>query len=435
MASTAPSSPSSSYSLSHLPSPTSTSRTSPPPIRQSEYARCPTAKDRLTTLPPELLLAVICSLPSSKSLLPLSQTNIYLQTFLLDTHASTICNRFITTRYSRAASILSATHRDGWYLPNHEAVIGIERRITREQIRKTGCSCVGCEALLRSASSSDLSLASNSSTRSCLKLLCLPASPRRPSHPETMCKAKNFHDCPWKLSLPGPMFLVFLERYDWEIQTRHIMLELECQDANEATREEKKRNFNFLVGNYSVRRFLEDVKRGFECEAASEQYAGGHEGLKSGVRRRLSRIMKRGWAKSQKVFLLKTTEKSVDHVTQYGNSAPPLFGEVQPQSGIFAVSSKHDRPLVTGLLWYYGLQNPTPQSETRMIPNGVANSDAQQAQLSPTGVRFQEKAEVSQGSGSDCMAGIKSGLGHVRSRIKQVFRRCKQVDAFHSLDD
>ncbi|CZS94999.1 uncharacterized protein RAG0_04798 [Rhynchosporium agropyri] len=180
---------------------------------------------------------------------------------------------------------------------------------------------------------------------------------------------------------------------------------------------------------------LQDVKRGFECEAASEQYAGGHEGLKSGVRLRLSRIMKKGWAKSQKVFLLKTTEKSMDHVTQYGNSAPPLFGEVQPQSGIFAVSSKHDRPLVTGLLWYYGLQNPTPQSETRMIPNGAANSDAQQAQLSPTGGRFQEKAEVSQGSGSDCMAGIKSGLGHVRSRIKQVFRRCKRVDAFHSLDD
>ena len=363
MDSTAPNSPASSTSSS--PSPTSTSRTTPPPSPRPTSPPLAKTKDHLTTLPPELLLAIISHLPSSNSLLPLSQTNIYLQTFLLNTHAATICNTFITTYHSYAASILSAKYRDGWFLPTHEAVLGIERRITRELVRKSGCGCVDCRTYLHSsrstaASSSDLSLASDSSTQGCLKLPCFPTPPTRPAQPQVTCKAQHLIDSPWKLSLSGPMFPVFLERYEWEIETRYAMLEAECKDADAAKREEEERRFEFIVGNYSVRRFLEDVEREFE-PAVREPTPVNSGRPKKGLGRRLGGSMRRGWAKSKR--MLQAKEKEEQSANQSRNSPPPLFGEIGRLDRDTATVQKHDRSWMTGLLWYYGLQNPPPSPQ------------------------------------------------------------------------
>ncbi|KAK0120303.1 hypothetical protein ONS95_011709 [Cadophora gregata] len=461
MASTAPNSPVSSDSIS--PSPTSTSRTTPPPSPRPTSASPTKAKDHLTTLPPELLLAVIYHLPSSSSLLPLSQTNTYLQTFLLTTHAATICNTFITTRHSHAASIFSATYRDGWFLPNHEAVLGTERRITRELVRKTGCGCVNCRAFLQSsrstaASSSDLSLTSESSAQCCLKIPCFSSSPTRPAQSQASCKAVHLIDSPWKLSMPGPMFLVFLERYEWELETRYAMLEAECKDADAAKREEEERRFEFIVGNYSVRRFLEDVEREFE-PAGREQETNSSEQPENsnrGLGRRLGGCIKKSWVKGRRMFVVK--KKKQQNATQSRNSTPPLFGEIgRPESDTGTVQ-KHDRSWMMGLLWYYGLQTPSPHlqdsTQPQSIPSPSASTsqnhttekqtaspktvaEASPPQSSSTAAGSSEKLAAAQASGNktsrNCMAGVKTGMNHVSGKLKQVLRRCKYVGGFQSL--
>ncbi|KAH7410572.1 hypothetical protein BKA64DRAFT_638236 [Cadophora sp. MPI-SDFR-AT-0126] len=460
MSSTAPNSPTSSDSTS--PSPTSTSRTSPPPSSRPTSPSPDKAKDYLTTLPPELLLTIISHLPNSSSLLPLSQTNIYLQTFLLTTHAATICNTFITMHHSHAASILSATYRDGWFLPAHEAVLGTERNITRELVRKAGCGCVDCRAFLHSSrptasSSSDLSLASDSSTQGCLKLPCFPASPNRPSQPRVPCKAQHLIDTPWKLSMPGPMFLVFLERYEWEIQTRYAMLEAECKDADATKRGEEERRFEFIVGNYSVRRFLEDVEREFE-PASSEQSATSCAQTKNGLRKRLCGSMRRGWTKSKSMLHITKREQST---SQTRNSTPPLFGEIERPDSDTATVQRHDRSWMTGLLWYYGLQSPPPppdnspqaqpssstsasistnQTPEKSAPEAEAAANSAPPQ-SPT--MASEPSEPSEKTAAqatrnkksrNCMVGVKTGIEHIGGRMKQVFRRCVRVGGFQTLD-
>ncbi|KAL2059769.1 hypothetical protein VTL71DRAFT_10153 [Oculimacula yallundae] len=439
MASTAPSSPSSSYSSS--PSPTSTHCTCPPPKSPPTSPLITTTKDHLTTLPPELLLAIISYLPNSTSLLPLSQTNIFLQTFLLNTHAATICNTFITTRHMKAASILSASYQEGWFLPSHEAILSTERKIAREQVRKAGCGCVDCQSLLHSsrstaASSSEISLASDSSTR-CLKLPCFPKSPLRSSHQRTTCKAQHWIDSPWKLSLPGPMFLVFLEKYEWEIETRYAMLEAECKDADDAKREDEQRRFSFIVGNYSVRRFLEDVVKRFECDATLHQSPIQHAYNTWGLGRRLGGSMKSGWARSRRIFQLNRTKKANDPVSQSRSSTPPLFGEVPRPESDPTMVPKHDISWMKGLLWYYGLQHPLPQPDTKSTSNAEKTSEADDPQSTLANERHQEKVGAEQRTRTkdrDCMAIVRLGLGQVRSNMKLVFRRCKHVGAFQSLD-
>ncbi|KAH7346190.1 hypothetical protein BKA65DRAFT_536916 [Rhexocercosporidium sp. MPI-PUGE-AT-0058] len=458
MASTTPNSSSSSYSIS--PSPTSTSRTSPPPTFKAISPSFNPEKDHLTTLPPELLLAIISHLPSSSSLLPLSQTNIYLQTFLLNTHAATICNAFITARYSYAASILSATYRDGWFLPTHEAVLGTEKRITREQVRKAGCGCADCRAFLESsrsttASSSDISLASDSSTQGCLNLPCFPTPPTRASQTSRTCKAQHLFDTPWKLSMPGPMFLVFLERYEWEIETRHAMLEAECKDAGDARREEEERRFSFIVGNYSVRRFLEDVERGFESESTSQRQNYSDDRQRRGLGRRLGGSMKKGWARSKRMLQLKKNSEKAQ--TQTRNITPPLFGEIEKPETDAMTAQKRDRSWMTGLLWYYGLQTPqtqavsSPQHQPNSSPPPTHNdstraikshanleqNEPQSSQPGTTESGYQEKSESQQirtKQPRTCMAVVQISIGLMGGKMKQVFRRCKHAGSFQTLD-
>ncbi|PVH74099.1 hypothetical protein DL98DRAFT_575869 [Cadophora sp. DSE1049] len=461
MSSTAPNSPTSSDTTS--PSPTSTSRTTPPPSSRPTSPSPTTAKDHLTTLPPELLLAIISHLPNSSSLLPLSQTNIYLQTFLLTTHAVTICNTFITTRHSHAASILSATYRDGWFLPAHEAVLGTERRVTRELVRKAGCGCVDCRAFLHSsrstaASSSDLSLVSDSSAQGCLKLPCFPTSPSRPSQPRATCKAQHLIDAPWKLSMPGPMFLVFLERYEWEVETRYAMLESECKDAAAPKRGEEERRFEFIVGNYSVRRFLEDVEREFEPATEAQSPASGGQS-KKGLSKRLGGSMRKGWTKSKGVFKGKEKKKQ-QNATPSRESTPPLFGEIGRPDSDTATVQKHDRSWMTGLLWYYGLQTPptlptlpenspqpqpasstsaSNQSPEKPTPNpnpeAVAGPEPTQSASAESEPSEKVKAEMARKKKHrNCMAGVKTGMDHMGGKLKQAFRRCKYVGGFQTLD-
>ncbi|KAG4419155.1 hypothetical protein IFR04_007751 [Cadophora malorum] len=243
------------------------------------------------------------------------------------------------------------------------------------------------------------------------------------------------------------MFLVFLERYEWEIETRYAMLEAECKVADAAKREEEERRFEFIVGNYSVRRFLEDVEREFE-PAMREQTPVNSGQPNKGLGRRLGRSMRRGWAKSKR--MLQAKKKEEQSANQSQNSTPPLFGEIGRLDSDTATVQKHDRSWMTGLLWYYGLQNPPPppqpqsastEPRTQKLNKSASNSETvsqpETTQSPSTEPQLSEKAEsenVDKKKARDCMAGVKRGIDHVGGKLKQVFTRCKYVGGFQTLD-
>ena len=247
--------------------------------------------------------------------------------------------------------------------------------------------------------------------------------------------------------MPGPMFLVFLEKYEWEIETRYAMLEAECKDADAAKREEEERRFEFIVGNYSVRRFLEDVEREFE-PVVREQTLVNSDQPKKGLGRRLGGSMRRGWAKSKR--MLQAKKKEGQSGNQSRNSTPPLFGEIGRPDSDTATVQKHDRSWMRGLLWYYGLQSPTPppqpqsassepriQKPNKSASNSEITNRPKPTQIPSTEPKLSEKAEsenVDKKKARNCMAGVKTGIDHVGEKLKQVFKRCKYVGGFQTLD-
>lgn len=213
------------------------------------------------------------------------------------THATTICNNAILTNYGKAAEILRSTYDEsGWLVPTHPAIKNEERRILRDKILFSGCKCPPCHHTIQTLSSSNLSLSELDTIQGIRGLNCL--SGFRP----TSCKAKKDLDNALKLSSPGPQYLVFLEKYSWEIVTRHSMSSFSPSTSNQESqtstaapsptgtsssnttaapltntaegeeenaeterekeeREKQEAMFEFMVGNYCVRRFLDAAEK------------------------------------------------------------------------------------------------------------------------------------------------------------------------------
>ena len=244
----------------------------------------PSPTNHLHITPPELLLQIISHLPPT-TLYPLSQTSHYLSTFLHQ-HAAIICNTYILSSpsYSRAAAILSSQHNDGWLLPTHRAVLDEEARITKDKILFSGCRCTSCFSVIQSQSQPSLDLEKEDLDAEIAEMIR-----------GEECKARKAIDTATRLSQPGPQYLVFLEKYAWEVITRHTMSSLSppstatstangeeisppsTADANdqenregeseEETEEEKQEKekqealFAFMIGNYCVRRFLDSAEK------------------------------------------------------------------------------------------------------------------------------------------------------------------------------
>ena len=305
----------------------------------------------LTTIPPELLLCIISHLPSSKSFLAISQTSTYLRSFFIH-HAPTICNTHITTNHSRSSAILLSSHHhsSGWLVPQHSCVRTEERRIYRDKILSSNCSCRSCRLFLltsrRRSSASSLTLSEMSiEAGSCFP--CIPTLRPTPMEP-ALCRAEEALKGTVKLTEPGPQYLVFLEKYGRDIEIRDDMVAswrkgqsvVSHVGAVDITQEEKEKSrFNFTVGNYSVRRFLEDVESGMARRDVTPPNSTARDD-------RPKQSWKDKLKSKTKVFRKHQKEQDVVVTTRQ----PLMFGEIEK---IGAVSEPRRDEWLKGLIWYY----------------------------------------------------------------------------------
>ncbi|OWP01599.1 hypothetical protein B2J93_2115 [Marssonina coronariae] len=394
--------------------------------------------DRLTSLPPELLLQILVHLPTSSSLLPLSQTSTYLQSFILCTHARSIVNSLITAHHSASAAILGAhVDESGWLVPTRRCVLEAEKKIVRERVRRSGCECVRCREILlesSSASGSDASPGLEGGLLNCLPPSASALLPNR-RHAHTAIPA------PFLLTHPGPLFLVFLERYEWELATRHAMLQAQPATAQHGSgspqqREDEERRFDFVVGHWLVRRFLDDVERDFGSGSSGTASGSGSsdweksgfgydaykwEGSRDRAQKYISRVLGSVGYASAKM----EDEGEVPEKLLFGEITPSLCSPPSSSRSL-SPSPSGSTSWARGLLWYYG--TPTP-------PPSLAG-DSEQTQKPPRKRRFPFSLQypfASEGEAQaqadaqvwSCIAGFSQGVRKAGRKVKMVLgARC-----------
>jgi hypothetical protein len=130
-------------------------------------------KHYLINLAPEILLDIVAYLPPS-DFLALVQTFRYLLLFFKE-HAARICNNAILSNYAKAAHIMKSVKVDGWLMAGLDCCSGF--KTYQENIYK------------------------NAETRAGFIT------------PNPLSTAANI-----KLTIPGPQYLTFLERFAEEIE-------------------------------------------------------------------------------------------------------------------------------------------------------------------------------------------------------------------------
>ncbi|EKD16671.1 uncharacterized protein L3040_001410 [Drepanopeziza brunnea f. sp. 'multigermtubi'] len=478
--------------MSSISSATSVDRTSPAPstaatstsasptlfISAKDFAYPPTRatsptthpKDRLTTLPPELFLQVISHLPSSSSLLPLSQISTYFQQFILLTHASAICNTLITTHHFHASQILGAKlDASGWLLPTHPCVLDAEKRILRDQVLQAGCTCISCRDFIRASRSS----ASNRKSVDDVKrsFTCLPSTPSRgraptpasklKREPARECTSEHLFSSPWKLTMPGPLFLVFLQRHEWEIEIRHAMLPRASAPSRlkggaEGEDGEEQRRFNFFIGHYSIRRFLADVEREFASTSTSLPSSTHNDNEPSASKPSFRTRISHAWQKSRLGLGTSTVgrceadtararskkeKRKAQTAKTDGSTTRPMFGEITPSpaSPSFAsasASASAPGEWIRGLLWFYGVQTPlsSPPPASDTFPStvstsrlgGEAEAEEQKTVKNHKGKEKEERLpgqlkleSATKARARSCMAGLRHGAQGAGRKLQQ----------------
>lgn len=441
------------------------------------------SKTTLTTLPPELLLSILSHLPTN-NFHTLSFVSHSLQSFL-HIHAATICNTLITSHstYSLAATILQAQYSTttdvdhdpddekihekastGWLLPTHRCVIAAETRIVRDRILSSGCHCTSCVTILRSpSSSSSLSLELSFGLGG---LFCLPISAIARRRDEG-CTAGEGNLT--RLSTPGPAFLVFLEKYAWDVVARWEMSgsstststapgspisptsqqglivvttsstgegnadgDSPNQGQDQEKRREKEERFSFMVGNYCVRRFLEDIShntrqiQGFHSDAITPPSSDYQSWI------RIKKQCRELRARFGNLSCLNRRRK--EKAPEGQRPQRMMFGEI-PSDDTLPVQLETEKeeekrkPRVEGwmrgLVWWYA---PVPPMST---PVGADSKP--------------EEKEVDSGKKRGCMSSLKVGKARAKGKIIQAWsrlgRRSQALNRgegegeFQSLDD
>jgi hypothetical protein len=410
----------------------------------------------LTSIPPELLLQILSHLPSSIHFLPLSQTNSYLRSFF-STHASTICNTHITTYHAVPAAILLPIHHSsGWLVPTHPCVLAEERRIMRDAILLSGCGCYDCRLFLlssRTASGSGSSLTLSEMSLSQGGLFnCIPRTPISPSQ----CKAYAELSTAVKLTSPGPQFLVFLEKYGRDIEIRDSMRSKQQRykststslEPGHITQEEKERSrFDFMVGNFSVRRFLEDTERellSFETYLTEAARSGEIQKCeqhpsKSGWRNIRQKIFN-GW----QCFGRKSTYREIEgegvlEPKPVIPKRPLMFGEIEKAGLDFEDGMRSRRESwVKGLLWYhtpdeYDATNPVPRN-TPTQPQKASLPSLQWNTHHPLTHPQQQYNKLNQRL-QETKSKVRETSKKMRSSLGQVLQKMRCGVGFQSLGD
>jgi hypothetical protein len=373
----------------------------------------------------------------------------------------------------------SSYEESGWLVPTHPAIKNEERRILRDKILFSGCKCPPCHLTIQTSSSSNLSLSDLDTIQGIMGLNCLPGF--RPTH----CKAKKDIDSCLKLSSPGPQYLVFLEKYSWEIVTRHSMsslspstshqesqtltaapsptgtsssnttaasppdtpTEISEEENNERQRDREEREkrqamFEFMVGNYCVRRFLDSAEKALSS-LSSTTTTPPNPTTPSSTQTQLSKLSaklrKRLQKSKQRVQVIEVAVESdveveveeviPDRDAELGENqndqereerevrAEPrrmMFGEIPP-------SNSNEKPLMPsprklgegwedGLFWYYRLHQP------------FLDEDEDEGDGDRDGEELDEKANRRH---RGCFAVVRKGFGILSRRMETLFSgRC-----------
>jgi hypothetical protein len=385
----------------------------------------------------------------------------------------------------------SSYEESGWLVPTHPAIKNEERRILRDKILFSGCKCPPCHLTIQTSSSSNLSLSDLDTIQGIMGLNCL--SGFRP----TSCKAKKDIDTCLKLSSPGPQYLVFLEKYSWEIVTRHSMSSLtpstsnqesqtstaapsptgtsssnttaasppdipteiseEENDEREREREEREKKeamFEFMVGNYCVRRFLDSAEKALSSFSASTTTPPQPPNpsstqtqlskLRTKLRKRLRKSKQRVQVievdvEAEEVILDQEREADEERevVVEVRNTPQPrrmMFGEIPPSSLPLPSSTSSDKkPLMAstrkvgegwedGLFWYYRLHQPF-LSVNPDCDFGSGEKDARNGEEEEVGGEVDDEKANRRNRG--CFAVVRKGFGILSRRMEALFNsRC-----------
>jgi hypothetical protein len=398
----------------------------------------------------------------------------------------------------------SSYEESGWLVPTHPAIKNEERRILRDKILFSGCKCPPCHLTIQTSSSSNLSLSDLDTIQGIMGLNCL--SGFRPTH----CKAKKDIDSCLKLSSPGPQYLVFLEKYSWEIVTRHSMSSLspstskqesqtstatpsptgtsssnttaasppdipteiseEENDEREREREEREKKeamFEFMVGNYCVRRFLDSAEKAlssFSSTTTTPPQPPNPSSTQTQLSKLRAKLRKRLRKSKQRVQVIEVgveseVEVEVEEVildqerdgedrevaVEVRNTPQPrrmMFGEIPPSSlplpsstssdekPLMAATRKHGEGWEDGLFWYYRLHQPLLSSNPDFNPDfdfdsgekNARNGDEEEQEEEVGGEVDDEKAARRH---RGCFAVVRKGFGILSRRMEALFSsRC-----------
>lgn len=252
------------------------------------------------------------------------------------------------------------------------------------------------------------------------------------------CKARVALDKTIKLTGPGPQLLVFLERYGWEVEARwDIFIRHQHQSTMEEDdgikddevrvkddHDEKRKTFEFMIGNYCVRRFLEDSEKELADFNTSTQKTISSKGA---IRQRLKARFNRH--RQEK----KQGKKSAEAVSS--QPAARMFGEIEKSCATVIVEK--DR-WMKGLIWYHGskfgldqdpaVQDPVTGSEKVCCCHHTIRYSFQLTCSKAVVIKTKTRAR-------NCMSGVKVGLKKVKSSVGSMLRHLRCVGEFQSLDD
>ena len=314
--------------------------------------------------------------------------------------------------------------------------------------------------MLHSSSSTDLSVSELDEIHGLGALNCLNGLRSQ------SCKARKEIDSCLKLSKPGPQYLVFLEKYSWEIVTRHSMSSFSNSNSNsnsnetagsqdstavpsptstsngenqgnaeieqdaggeeEREREKEEAMFEFMVGNYCVRRFLESAEKVLSSLPSPTSNPAPPSPRFSPIidqgRKLRRKLLRNRMVKRQRIEVSEVAEVVEDRVVdgRQSNPASPsptprrmMFGEISPST---SDPNNDEKALLVqqkkvvgerwedGLLWYHGLQG--------------LGSDPEEAKDEQNGMEGKERRR-------GCMAVLKKGLGIISRRVRTLFMgRC-----------
>lgn len=197
----------------------------------------------------------------------------------------------------------------------------------------------------------------------------------------------------------------------------------------EITQEEKQKSrFDFMVGNYSVRRFLEDVEREMdsftthlqdysedeEVNQAKDRKRGGWRQVKNNLKDK----MKGCFGRKKKYQEILVTED----VEAPKTKRPLMFGEIEKVEFDLDIAPRRES-WVRGLLWYH-----EPKDTSAYMPDLQPES-----QLASSKKHTKPSRAIARMR--HAKAGIRDTATRAKSRLGHVLRKMRCGEGFQSLDD